>query len=333
MEINLPSVVPGLANADAFRTRDLDAARRHIGDMFAPHDLSIRGRNQHLDVCIAQARIDCISLVYHRHGATVRVRPDKLKHFYLLQVPIRGTAEVTIDNQLIHCDPQLAVMISPTLGVDMQFEADCEQLIVRIERANLEHRLEQELARPLGRPLEFSPAVGLSTVNSRQLLDMLGLMTTSLTNPAGIASTAIGRRQMTSLFLSGLLYCLDHNYREELSGLDGAQSPAYIRKARRFMAENLKEAITPEDVAAAVGVSARALFAGFKTALGTTPMRYLKDLRLTAVHDRLSQLEPGEQTVTAVAMDYGFDHMGWFCADYKEKFGELPRETLLRSVT
>jgi len=333
MEINLPCVVPELATANAFRTNDLDAARRHISDMFAPHDLSVRGRNQHLDVCIAQARIDCISLVYHRHGATVRVRPDKLKHFYLLQVPIRGTAAVTIDNEIIHSNPQLAVMISPTLGVDMQFGADCEQLIVRVERANLVHRLEQELARPLGRPLEFSPAVSLSTANSRQLLDILGLLTASLTNPVGIASTSIGRQQMASLLLSGLLYCLDHNYRQELSGLTVARSPGYVRRAQRFMAENLTEEVTPEDVAEAVGVSARALFAGFKTALSTTPMRYLKDLRLAAVHERLLKLEPGEQTVTTVAMEYGFDHMGWFCADYKEKFGELPRETLQRRMT
>ena len=91
---------------------------------------------------------------------------------------------------------------------------------------------------------------------------------------------------------------------------------------------NFAEPIGPADVAEAVDVSTRALFAGFKTYLNTTPMRYLKDLRLDMVHRALCSMGPRRASVTTIAMDYGFFHLGHFCAAYKHKFGELPRETL-----
>jgi transcriptional regulator GlxA family with amidase domain len=94
------------------------------------------------------------------------------------------------------------------------------------------------------------------------------------------------------------------------------------------MKQNLVEPIGPEDVAAAVDVSTRALFAGFKTYLNTTPMRYLKDLRLDMVRETLASVDPRHASVTTIAMNYGFLHLGHFCAAYKQRFGELPRETL-----
>jgi AraC-like DNA-binding protein len=57
-------------------------------------------------------------------------------------------------------------------------------------------------------------------------------------------------------------------------------------------------------------------------------MRYLRDRRLDMVRETLSGLDPRTATVTTVAMNYGFHHLGHFCAAYKHKFGEMPRDTL-----
>lgn len=36
-------------------------------------------------------------------------------------------------------------------------------------------------------------------------------------------------------------------------------------------------------------------------------------------------------SVTSIALDWGFDHLGRFAASYKKRFGETPRETLKRT--
>jgi AraC-like DNA-binding protein len=329
MNAELLTTLPQFAKVSPYRTDDLDAARAHIGALFVPHQLEIVGRHQVLDVCISCARIEGLSLIYHRHGASVRVRPPLLRDFFLLQIPIKGEAQVKIGRQELTCDSRQAFMISPNQEADMRFGQGCEQLIVRIAKPDLERQLERQLGRHIVSPLEFAPAVPLTTTGGSAITDLLRFMTGSLVEENGICSSNIARSHMASLLMSGLLTCLDHNYREELSNSGERRvKPAYVSRAQEFMKQNISQPIGPEDVAASVRVSTRALFVGFKTYLNTTPMRYLKDLRLDMVRDTLLKMEPQRASITTVAMDYGFHHLGHFCAAYKERFGEQPRETV-----
>ena len=328
MKMELAGTSMQLASFNPYMTDDLDAAREHISCLFVPHQLDIIGRNQVLDVHISKAQLDGISLIYHRHGACVSVRPQLLRDFFLLQLPIRGEAFVTVNKQYVHCHPKQAVMISPTLGVDMKFAEGCEQLIVRIERTDLERQMEQHLGRHINLPVEFAPAVPLTTSSAKEVTSLLRYMTMTLSETGGISNSSIAKKHMSSLLISALINCLDHNYQDELAEGKACPRPAYIAKAQEFMRMNFAEPIGPADVAGAVDVSTRALFAGFKTYLNTTPMRYLKDLRLDMVHHALCRMDPRRTSVTTIAMNYGFSHLGHFCAAYKQKFGELPRETL-----
>lgn len=57
-------------------------------------------------------------------------------------------------------------------------------------------------------------------------------------------------------------------------------------------------------------------------------MAYLKDIRLQLVHHELKNRDPSKASVTDLALKYGFSHFGNFAAGYRERFGELPNETL-----
>lgn len=329
MTTELLAALPQLAAISPYRTDDLDAARTHIGNLFVPHLLEVVGRHQVLDVCISCARIEGLALVYHRHGASVRVRPTLLRDFFLLQIPIRGEAQVRIGREEIHCSPRQALMISPNVEADMRFGQGCEQLIVRVGKSDLERQLERQLGRHIVAPLEFAPAVPLTTSNAREITSLLHFMTAALVEKNGISSSPIARAHMVSLLMTGLLTCLDHNYREDLvNGCGRRAAPVYVSKALEYMKQNIGQPIGPENIAAAARVSTRALFVGFRTYLNTTPMRYLRDLRLDMVRDTLLNLEPQRASITTVAMDYGFHHLGHFCAAYKKRFGEQPRETI-----
>lgn len=332
MTIELASTSADLACFNPYVTDDLDAAREHISNLFVPHRLDVVGRNQLLDVVISKAQLEGVSLIYHRHGASVSVRPQMLENFFLLQIPIRGEAHVTVDNKPIFSHPRQAVMLSPTMGVNMKFGEGCEQLIVRVERTDLERQMEQHLGRHLGLPIEFAPAVPLTTASAREVTNLLRYIAMTLTETGGISGSPIAKKHMSSLLISALINCLDHNYQDELATGKASPRPVYISKAEDFMRSNYAEPIGPADVAAAADVSTRALFAGFRNYLNTTPMRYLKELRLEMVHDTLRRMEPRRTSVTTIAMNYGFSHLGHFCAAYRQKFGELPRETLAQST-
>ena len=55
-------------------------------------------------------------------------------------------------------------------------------------------------------------------------------------------------------------------------------------------------------------------------------MTYLKNVRLDLA--RMDLKNKNNTTVTEIAMNCGFNHLSKFSIKYKERFGELPSETL-----
>lgn len=103
-----------------------------------------------------------------------------------------------------------------------------------------------------------------------------------------------------------------------------------IQRVRDYIMANLDQSISVADLADMAQVSSRTLFKSFKACYGTTPMQFLKRQRLEAVHRVLLSAERGTTTVTQVATNYGFNHLGRFSSDYFKLFQESPKETLGR---
>jgi transcriptional regulator GlxA family with amidase domain len=83
------------------------------------------------------------------------------------------------------------------------------------------------------------------------------------------------------------------------------------------------------DLARAGGVSPRTLHRVFARHYGAPPIAHLRRERLRQVRQSLLAAGPGD-TVTSVAFDWGFSHLGRFAAFYETCFGERPSETLRR---
>ncbi len=76
-----------------------------------------------------------------------------------------------------------------------------------------------------------------------------------------------------------------------------------------------------------VGASRRKLELCFQEVLGTSPVRYLRAVRLNGVR---RQLRSTAVSVQQAAEHWGFFHLGQFARDYRAQFGELPSATLRR---
>jgi AraC-like DNA-binding protein len=104
--------------------------------------------------------------------------------------------------------------------------------------------------------------------------------------------------------------------------------PYYIKKAIEFVNHNYDEKMAIDDIVNASGVSVSTLFKGFNIYLGVTPMAYLRNRRLDAAHSKLKFTNSDAQTVTRIALDCGFNHLGKFSAEYQKRFGEKPLQSL-----
>ena len=106
----------------------------------------------------------------------------------------------------------------------------------------------------------------------------------------------------------------------------GALSQQRLRSLEAWIDAHLDSPISLGKLCAQAGVGERCLQKAFETHRGMSPLRFVTERRLHASRRRLAEAGPA-QSVTRVALDLGFDHLGRFAAQYRELFGELPSQT------
>lgn len=117
------------------------------------------------------------------------------------------------------------------------------------------------------------------------------------------------------------------------SSLSGAAVlPRAVRRALEFMQTRFERDLGIADIAAAAGLSPRALQRQFKAFLGKTPHETLRDIRFDGARRQLLRGRPGTR-VMDVAKACGFPHFGRFSIAYGRRYGETPSQTLRRQAT
>jgi len=99
-----------------------------------------------------------------------------------------------------------------------------------------------------------------------------------------------------------------------------------LRACLEFITAHSQSQFNLAEMARHAGISLRTAQALFAAQLGTTISSYLRSHRLDRVRSRLRA--EGDATVTNIALEEGFTHLGEFSRWYARRFGEKPSETL-----
>lgn len=101
--------------------------------------------------------------------------------------------------------------------------------------------------------------------------------------------------------------------------------PQTLRRAIMFIEDNAAKDITAADIAHAARVSIRAMQLAFRRHLDTTPMAYLRRVRLSCAD---ADLRAANGSVTAIAARWGYARPSVFSAHYRAAYGVSPSKTL-----
>jgi len=99
-----------------------------------------------------------------------------------------------------------------------------------------------------------------------------------------------------------------------------------MHRALEYIENSNTVALTVTELCQYTGVSAPTLYRGFEEQFGTGPKRFLLIRCLSGVRKDLLSADDNV-SVSEIANNWGFWHMGQFAADYKQCFGELPSDT------
>ena len=309
-------------------TSDLDEARDGVSRVFSPHGLKVASVEHRLDTHLCHAPMGAVSINRLRYGATVDIDVGCTNDFLLVMMPLSGVSDIRCGDDAIRSTPQLASVISPTLPLRMRSRYDADQIMVRIDRALIERYCTQYLGHGLRRPVEFQLGMDLTGSGGESWCALVRYLVSELDRPTNVFTSALTRVHVEHLVLSTLLLAQPNVYRDDLMRPVRPIAPSYVKRVEEFVEAHADRPLTIADLAAYAGVSTSTLFAGFRQYRDTSPIAYLKGVRMRRAREELQAASPSRAKVTDVAMRWGFTHLGRFAADYKRWFGESPSDTL-----
>jgi len=308
------------------RTRNLDEAIEAVSKVYCPHTVEVIGQPREIDAFLEISHPTSQPLVSLSYSAPVRIDAQNFSGLFLMMGCDSGAAAATQEHRSAEWRKGQTMPFSAGLDTRLWFDRTFLQRSVRLDTDKLEAQCARWLGHPLEQPLRFALqpfSDELERIWRRTLAYLWDSQEGSLPL-AGAAKTAFDEYLLTLL-----LHHHPHNYSDELAGKKSAPVPGVVRRAERFMTDNAGTPITVSDVAAHLGISLRALQAGFRAWRNITPSAYLRQIRLQLVRDEL--LRPGSDVdVTTIAMRHGFAHLGRFSAQYRSAFAESPSATLRR---
>ena len=323
-----------LATYSRVRTADVDEAAESIGRIFCPHALDpLRHSWRDFHALHNCADFEGFSISYVAYGGSVSIDPGCLDRFFLLQVPIRGRAQIRTGSREIDSRPgALASLLSPTLPTRMIWQDDCAQLILLVDRHRVESRAAALAERPAG-PVEFDPHINLSTPFGRALQCQIEYLV-DLAEHGGPAlhsssvQAAILRESILGLLLTGQRHNLSDAINRSAPQRDTL--PVVFKRARENLEAHAAEPLDLEKLAQLSGIGIRSLQLGFKRHFGVSISGVLQDIRLQQLNARLAKAGPGDRVID-IAFDLGFTHLSRMASVYRAKFGESPSATLRKS--
>jgi AraC-like DNA-binding protein len=314
-----------------FESRSLDEVRERIGQSYCPHRLDIARRGEHLRACFHRAPLVNLSINYLRYGAEVEIDPGELCSFYIIEFPLSGSARVKFAKSEVASGRSQATVLSPTTPFVSDWTADCAQIMVKIDRAALEKYVMDLIGRPLSRPIEFDPVWNISSGSGLSFYRLLGNTLNEMEERNDLILNRSLAGDVERALMAYLVHCQPSTCSDALQATVTPAAPRHVVKAVEFMHANLAQDISVNDLAAAAGVGARALHEGFKRFRSTTPMAALRAIRLAQARTALLAADEHDH-VAAIAMQSGFTHLGRFSRLYRARYGEMPSQTLRRSV-
>ncbi|KPQ08477.1 MAG: AraC family protein [Rhodobacteraceae bacterium HLUCCA12] len=306
---------------------DLDEARERVSRIFVEHRLSAPADRQPRPVTVSHCGFDAVSLCYFDYGREVLISPDQLNDFYLMVVPVVGRISVQSGDTEIGIGVGQATILPALRRFRTRWSSDARQLILRIDRRKMTRHLARHLDSDCAAAPDFHMQLEWSAPQMAPLRHAVGVLASLAESPM-----ATGHAQIAAPAEETLLNALLFRQYSDLSAAlaDGRLStacPRNVRRAEEYICANLDQPITIGDLVAAAGGSPRALFEGFRRFRGLAPMQFVRQQRLLRVR-RMLMDDASVQSVSAAALQWGFQHLGRFSADYATAFGETPSQTL-----
>lgn len=316
----------------SFITADYHHAKRHIANSnqgFFQFSMERTNAFKRYDTRSARLGSVLFKLVSVDSRADYHIRNTLDPDVVLLHLILCGSAEFRLGQRRQEVSPGQIVLLETNDKSSKRWRAPTQLVIVRISRrvllkvAREEFDLKGDAEIELGGLRVIDPEHTPTLWNFILMICRdLGAEKPALDSPAG----GLTERALYLLLLNAISDSFAAPRPDEAKS---TSAPYYIRRVEQHIHQFAREFITMDDLVEVSGVSARSIYSGFRKFRATTPMSYLKSVRLDLARSTLLRRSgEGPVSVTEAALSAGYTNMSQFSRDYRLKFREPPSKTL-----
>lgn len=322
---------------DTFATDDPEAAREYID---LAYGASTRLRGMSPDSTLSHARVDVGPFTLDRAVLPGDLRFASDPHArMLISTPASGVWEADCEGREERPAPGEPLLIPAGTGY-LAHVHSTDMHVVSMDPRVL-HEAGGTVLDRHAEPVRFSGLRPADLAGAELWRATAAFVAAQLSMATHVSPLAVSG--MARLLASVALAVFPNEVEPEPTRTDGHDGtlPATVRRAVAFIEAHADRDVALSEIADAAGVTPRALQYAFRRHLGTTPLGYLRTVRLDLVHRDLraggvgigggigaSGAPAAGITVTQVAGRWGFWHPGRFAAQYRAVYGCSPSETL-----
>ena len=295
------------------------AVSEFVRENVGPHRLTL-ARPGSDSASLSHRKAGKLDLCRLSYGSEARVVSECLGDIYHVQLILQGICRYNLPHHALELGAGQLMVINPDEPLDLTYSENCEKFIVKIPSSLMEEVCtEHSWIKPY-KGVKFSP-VPYRFDELENLMMLLSLVCNEAeSDHAGPEML----RHYSKLVTCKLMTMLKHNVAMASAT---CHTPSFERLVR-YIEDNIKHDITAERLAQYAGLSLRSLYLLFEKNVRMTPKNFIRQKKLEHVYATLMDPASRVANVTAVALEYGFTHLGRFAELYKTSFGVLPSETL-----
>jgi len=205
-----------------------------------------------------------------------------------------------------------------------------ELLSITFERELFEQALAQtafaqDIGRLLRQPVIRVSAPRFADVRRRLLAVFSG----------ALMSEALDSRREQALeqaMLDELLQLMTDPACDKLQRTASSTRSFIVEKCHRLATAEMMSVPSVNELCERLQVSRRTVQNSFRSVAETTPLNYLRSVRLNGVRRSLMSSYASDLTIGDAAAQWGFYHLSHFAAEYQELFAELPSHTARAAI-
>lgn len=313
-----------LREHSVLETDDLDQARNFVSGVWE-HHTSVMRRGRTYGLQWNEARLDRASVSFLRTPSRIHIECAPLSDCYRITMHEQGSLAHWINGYETVSTPVKAVVHSP--GDELRLDTEpFRTLLLSFDGEVVREALLRRFGRVLP-PESLLREFSLNSIAGASLRSLSRWAARELDRPRrGLLGSSVAVDNLEGTLLTLFLECLAKPSLAPKRVLEEV-AEARVARVEDWIDAHSGEAIRVDDLAQVASSSVRALENAFKRFRGCTPMEAVLRRRLLRARRALQMAAPGT-TVTEVATENGFFHLGRFALRYRETFGEPPSATL-----